>query len=649
MHRHIVGVALVLLGTWAAGVSLLGQTTVTGPAQMERCDEGTFTIAFTNPSPTQTACQIVFEHTPPSSEFVYMAGSGSMTVPGYGTISANPVLGSWSVDAVVGSAYELPPGGTVTVQYRLTTTCLAVSGTTTCLAVSGTVAAQVNYIDCTQPGTPLQASDSLSVEILPGAVTVTKTPATPAAGVGDLVTWTLGIHSTGLGSIKNVVVTDTLGPGFAYVLDPDPELSTLSDSVIGQTITWDSSDVPGLADMEKDTTINIQLTARITACSGLKNQLDARFGCATGQLCADTATNFGDCGSPTATSSVEFIERLPFLEFDAPTITIPYCAAASTVTIPIRNTGDGTAHDGTLCVGSLGSAVAIDPLSVVGATYSGGCFYLPDIPPPQPPNSTYTHSVTFNVGYSGNWCTSAPSGAPLFALDYKNECGVTHHASPHVGSVGASAAPSLSVSVTKTGAATAAFGSLVTYNIEARYQGPVSCGPEPGGLTTPITVTDDVPPGFVVPPPAGGGTWVPGDDGSTGGRITWTFSPAASPFSTSVTLLVPLDCDYCYTTQVNSVTARSTSCCGCLLEASDSVSTPITCEQLYTSSLSFSPSSVLERCGDVITFTDVHEFDDLEALNNVHFGDFTYYFINDPRPAYVQDSAKAYIDGSPAT
>jgi len=617
MHRRIVGMVLILLaGLWAGSGSLVAQVVVSGPAQMDRCDEAFFSVAFTNPSLTQTACQIVFGQTPPSSEFVYVAGSGSMTVPGHGTISANPVLGSWSVDAVVGSAYQLPPGGTITVGYRLSTTCLA---------VSGTAAAQVNYTDCAQPGTPLQTSDSLSVEILPGAVTVRKLPANPPGGIGDLVTWTLTVSSTGLGSIKNVVATDTLGSGLEYVS------STPAGSAVGQTITWDSGDVPAFTDMDADTTATISLTARAVACSGLDNRVDARFGCDNGSICADTEGGFGDCGDP-ATSSVAFIERLPFLSFSAPTITIPYCAATTRVSIPITNSGDGSAHEGTLCA-SLGSLL----ISNVGggATYSGGCFHLPDIAA----GSTFT--LTFDVTYSGDWCASRPSGTPLYTLDYKNDCGVTHHAAPKFGSIGASTAPGLSVS--KTGPSIVRFGSQVTYNVTATYSGPVSCG---GSSTGIVTVTDSLPAGFTVVASAGG-TWVPGV-GGTGGTVTWTFDPAvtASP-GWSLIVQVPLDCGFCYTEQTNTVTASATSCCGCALSASSGATMAITCERLYTSDFTVSPPAVLERCGDAVTVTDVHTFANDAGLDAITFNDFVYSFIKENGLVYVPASATATIDGTP--
>ena len=603
---------LLVLGT---GLVLFGQATITGPSQMEQCDNQPFTISFTNDSPTQTACHIVVTNTLPSGYYQYVTGSGHLTLPGGVTYSADPSGGSWDVNVIAG-AFELAPGATLSVQFRLSTACGAVSGTDS---------ARVDYVDCTNLLVPLQRTDSTSIEILPGAITITKTPEVIPAGFGDVVIWTLTVNSTGLGSIKNVVAWDVLGPGLTYVS------SSPAGSVAGQTITWDSSAIPALSAMAPGASVSITLRAKVTSCSGLGNKLDARFGCATGEECDNTVSDPNGCGCSTATAAVQFVQRLPFLSFTAPTITILYCSSSTTVSFPIQNSGDGTALEGTLCA-NFGPSLVISNVQG-GATYDGLCFHLPDIAA----HSTFT--LAFDVGFGGTWCTTSPSGTPLYTLDYQDDCGIQYHASPGFGPIGASATPALSVS--KTGPAIADFGSAVTYQVTATYSGPTSCG---SGTTTPVTVTDFIPDGFPVLD-AGGGTWAPGS-GGTGGTITWTFDPA-SAFSKSVTVQIPLNCGYCYTTPQNTVTAQATSCCGCPLSASSSVTTAITCEQLYTSALTFSPSSVLERCGDPVTFTDAHQFDDNPALDPITFSDFTYYTIKANGLSYVAGSASATIDGTP--
>ena len=626
MGRRFLAVLFLGVGALCAIGALSSAQMLTGPAQLERCDEGLFTISFANPDPAQTSCQIVVANTPPSSQFAYVGGSGTVTIPGMGTYPADPVHGSWSIDAITGSAYELPPGGTITVQFHLSTTCLAVSGTD---------AVAVSYVNCAQPGTPLQALDSMSIEILPGDVTVTSAPAVTPAGVGDLVTWTLSVHSTGLGSIKNIVAIDTLGPGLEFV-SAKHEDQVLEGQVLGQTITWDSTDIAELSDMAPDTSQTITLVARVVACTGLGNSFDAQFGCGMGQVCDDTMTDPDHCGNTTATSSVAFVARLPFLQFTAPAITIPYCATTTTVTIPITNTGDGTAHDATLCPTSLDSLVVSNVQG--GARYEDGCFHLPDIAAGAPP-----YKLTFDVTFTGNWCVARPSESPLYTLDYKNDCGVLHHASPQFGSIGASAAPGLSVS--KTGPSIVQFGTQVTYNIAAVYSGPASCGGDRTGI---VTVTDNLPAGFTVVASAGG-VWTPGT-GGTGGTVTWTFDPTVTASSSwALIVQVPLDCGFCYTEQTNTVTASATSCCGCALSASTSATMAITCERLYTSTFTVSPAAVLERCGDAVTVTDGHTFADDAGLDAIRFGDFVYSFIKENGLAYVPGSATAMIDGTPTT
>ncbi|MEW5825372.1 MAG: CARDB domain-containing protein [Candidatus Bipolaricaulota bacterium] len=604
--------ALLMVGlvSGAATAQLLS-----GPSSLELCDVGTFVMSFTNSSPTQTACQIVFRNTPPSAEYEFVPGSGAITLHTGETRAADPVLNAWDLDSIVGGSYELPPGETATLEFELATTCLAVSGTDL---------AEVDYIECAQPGVSLHVTDSHAVEILPGAVAVIKTPASPSAGVGDLVTWTLEVRSTGLGSIRNVLVTDTLGAGLEYVS------SSPSGSEAGGIVTWDSGSVPGLADIDPDDSVFITLVARVVACTGLGNELDAKFGCDDGELCADTATNFGECGCGTATSSVSFVQRLPFLEFAAPSIVIPYCATTTTVTIPVINTGDGTAHDGVLCATGLDAMIISNVQG--GATYSGGCFNLPDIA------GGSAFDLIFDVTFNGDWCATTPSGTPLYTLEYTNDCGVLHRAQPQFGSVSASAAPRLTLS--KSGPAVVGYGQDVTYEITASYTGPTGCGSGSTGL---VTVTDTLPDGFPVIA-TGGGTWTPGP-GGTGGTVVWTFDPSVtSVVSWQLIVSVPLDCDYCYTEQTNEVTATALSCCGCVLTASATSTTAVTCDRLYTSDYTIS-SSTLERCGDSVTLTDAHPFADDPALDTITFSDFSYAFLKENGLAVVPGSASASIDG----
>ncbi|MCR4392180.1 MAG: DUF11 domain-containing protein, partial [Candidatus Acetothermia bacterium] len=252
-----------LLLAWGL-VAVGGKVDLSGPTQMGRCEEAWFTIAFTA-DVVQTASAIVFTVALPNAGFAYVTGSGLITLGDGTPIAAEPApVGLdlvWDLDLILGVAYELPPGETVTVVFALRTGC----GT-----ISGTLGARVDY---EEDGVPRYGTDSQPIEILPGALVLYKEPSVVPAAVGDVVTWTLVVENTGLGPIYNVVVTDVLGSGLAYV-SSDP-----AGDNAGQATTWDKSHAPSLEEIAPGQRVEIELQAELVACTGLENRLDARFGC----------------------------------------------------------------------------------------------------------------------------------------------------------------------------------------------------------------------------------------------------------------------------------------------------------------------------------------------------------------------------------
>jgi uncharacterized repeat protein (TIGR01451 family) len=594
----------LLLGTVGLGQG------ISGPDQMDQCDEATFTIEITNTSSTEDACRIAITNTPPATGFLYVPLSAVVTLPDLTEYPFDPTDPSWDIDTIVGAPFALLPGETLTVTFGLRTTCTAVSGNDQVV---------VEYENCAQPDVPFGTADSLSIEVLPGAFLIEKTPSRYPAAFEEEVTWTVTVRSTGLGAIRNVVVTDILGPGLAYV-SSDPE-----GVRVGQEITWDSGSVGALALIEAGDSVSFDLTTQVIACEGLENQADARWGCDGGPTCDDTAVP-GGCGSLTATAAVEFIVRLPELSFTPPLISIPYCTATERIEIPIENTGDGTAHEGRLCV-DLG-ALGIEDISA-GAIYANGCFLLPDIP------AGDTYELSFDVRSPGNWCTGGPSGALLYTLDYENDCGVLHLARPQYGSVSSSGTPGLSVTKTGPQPPILGVGASASYPITVTYTGPFECL----GTTGEVTVVDEVPDGFVVSD-ADGGFWSPGPN-----TIEWRYTPTepARTRTYSPRFQVANDCGICGQVQINTVTASVTDCCGCVRTSSASASTAITCELLLTSDLTIDPP-LLERCGEKVTFTDVHTFLDDDRLDDVSFDEFVYFAHGDHGMAYVPGSIHVYID-----
>ncbi len=604
---------LLLLGVgWLAAAQSVD---LTGPTQMGRCEEAGFTVAFRG-DPVQTASAIAFTATRPNAGFVYVPGSGLITLHDGTTVPAEPTPSElnliWDLDTILAQPYELPPGETVTAEFALATGC----GT-----ISGTLGARVDFeLD----GLGYWVSDSQPVEILPGAVRVEKLPSVTSAGVGDEVTWTVRVENTGLGPIYNVVVTDVLGSGLAYVS------SNPAGDNLGQTTTWDKTQVPSLGEILPGDWVEIEITARVVGCSDLRNRADVRFGCDDGSVCFNTADPLQ---GGTATASILLVPRNPLLTWTPPTIEIPYCSPTGIpVSIPIKNDGDGTAYNVQLCM-------SCDPLVVsdvgAGASYVGGCFVLDD---PIPAKETFGLTFTVSVPDAWNWCAGGPSGTVLCQTIYENACGEVFRPPSQIGSFsttyGSDGPPSLNVSLSGPGAMYIC--TTADYSLSVSFSGLDSCG---NGGTSDISVVVNVPAGFRVTD-AGGGTWVPGGDG-TGGTISWT-TPPTTPLSTSVALEAP-GILQCGTVPVLTATATATDCCGCAISASDSVAIAIQCYQLVTATRTATPSTQ-EKC-DEITYTNTYTF--ASSGPDIYFTDLTFTAYAENLQQYVAGTLQITVDGVP--
>ena len=627
MGRRLLWVALAVLG-----LSLNGPAQVAGPEQLGQCDQGAYTITVANQSATRSACLIRVTNSVPDTGYSYVAGSATLTLHDETTYPADPdALFTWDVDAIVGTPYVLPPGEQLTVAFDLATSCSALSGTDQ---------VTITYEDCSNPGVPLEDIGSISIEILPGAFVLSKLPSVAEAAVGDQVTWTVEVESTGLGPVRNVVLLDTLGPGLAYVSDSG------GGQVAGQTITWDATGWPALAEIAPGDVASVQITAEVVACEGLVNQVDGRWGCDSGEICFDT-TDPAACGCDPATGAVSLIEAVPFLSFTAPSIAIPYCETATSVSILVSNIGDGTAYNLRLCGDLNGLAVSNLPPNV---SYNGSCFEIDQLAP----GSTF--DLTFDVTHSGDWCAEGPTGSVLYELDYEDACGAPYKATPRFGEITSTGGPS--INVTKDGPETLRPGESALYDVSVSYAGPLTC--RGGNATSVAVVVDTYPEGFTLLDGAGG-THDPASR-----TVTWTFDPMVMPsFDTQIELQAPTDCQYCAGpgggTGPNAVSVTGTDCCGCPISAQASIATPILCEgfdliEVFSSTMSVVPD-VLLRCGpeSTVTVTHTYVFDDDPALDDLSTADFTYFFEADAQFSYVLGSlsvtggtADAVVDGTPA-
>jgi len=623
---NLISVFLILI--FFSSLNMFSQSIgISGDSIINRCETKSYTISIQNNSGTVLNNLVVIARLGNLTGFNYVSGSSSININsgapfcsadptvsgGYsGTCSPNPSSPylTWNVDSQCG-ATVLNNGDTLSIIFELATDCSAVSGSLN------------TYVDYSINGTPMcDNSGVLNITVLPGAVTIKKTPNVIPQRVGQDVTWTLTVENTGFGYIKNVKITDVLGAGLAYVS------SSPSGQNSGQTTTWDSSDIPALLNIDPGDTVTIDITATVIACANLDNNADVRFGCDPDPLntCFDTSVNSG-----TATASVQRIVTSPLIDYSPPNVTFTYCSDKENVSFPISNIGDGDAYNlqiiadfGILSVSNVSS----------GAIYNNVNKRF-EFTNPIPHGGTY--NLSFDLDYT-SWCSgNFPSGDIIWQNSYKDKCGNDFYPPIKLSTVNAPASsPSLLVEK-DGGGAEIHIGDQITYNINSSYSGPVNCGT---GSTGQITVVDTIPDGFSVNN-AGGGTWVPGGTG-TGGTITWTYSPPSS-LNTSITLQSPdvSQCEsYCNTVFTNNITASGTDCCGCDLNASDSEITAIECAEGVTSSkISSSPT---ERCANT-DYTNVYVF---SAGSVVNLQDLIFEEHAENQQEYVSGSLSVTLSGS---
>ena len=534
--------------------------TVTGPASVDMCQQYDYTITVQNTSPTEPATNVVVVATIPAGFAIIDAGGGSVV---------SQII-TWNIG-------DLGPSASWNTTITLEITCTAVSG-------------QI-LVDATHDtGGPFQGS--LYVSVQPGAVTITKTPAVIPARLGDNVHWTLTVTSTGFGPIQSVVIQDTLRVGLQF----DAVQSTPGDTSGLPTVVWNQTHIPALATMNPGDVVLIEVYADVIACDGLENYAQAEWSC-----------DGAPCETETTRASVQLILEEPEISYVLPNFQLPYCSAVSQFTIPITNSGTGTAHNFYLYVD-------FDPLTVTvslpaGAFYDAvnDRFFVGDIAPGATVNLVFTLT-------NSDWCANRPSGTLLFQPEYYDDCGEVFYPPIQFGSLSTAGATSLSAS--KSGPYEAYLGELITYTLSVTYSGDAVCVQN----STNITIIDTIPNGFTVVN-AGGGAII-------GNTIQWTILPTATPWSTNIILQAPpySQCElYCYTSAVNTLDAAVTDCCGCALTANATATTYLECEQLVDSEKTVtSVPGNWEKCTE-ITYANTYIFADNALLDTESWNAMIFY------------------------
>ncbi len=156
MKNSAILVVAIVTTVFCLGSSAFAQSGITGPSQMNRCDQGSFTITVHNDSATP-ACNLVVTSTIPASGFSYVANSANISFCGSHepTVNGNELI--WDIDALCGMT-QLNPWYYFTISYDLLTDCEAVSGSND---------VRIDYSDCPTGGS-YNDTDGISIEVLPG-------------------------------------------------------------------------------------------------------------------------------------------------------------------------------------------------------------------------------------------------------------------------------------------------------------------------------------------------------------------------------------------------------------------------------------------------------------------------------------------------
>jgi len=530
--------------------------TVSGPAEINDCDVVTFTIVAANDAVTTT--NVVITSSMPTG---------------------------FTPNQRVFGPYTLAPNETITRAASFRATCDAVSGQ--------------NEVIITQDDGPDVGPIYTDFAVAPGAITLRKVPSVIPAAVGDVVAWTVIVENTGYGRVDNVAVTDTLGAGLEFVS--------------GDTSAFAASLDPGQF-------LTFTVSARVTQCTGLYNDVEATWGC-PGQTCQNH----------TAQASVDLQLDAPYLDYALPDFDVDYCEGSGTFTIPVTNSGLGTAHDVVL-------ETDMAPFSVTtlsaGATYTPGLgFSLPDVSG----GSDY-HLVCELAAVSP--CSLSPSGGDFeFKLRFDDDCGNPYLLPVKQASWSLSGGvPSLDISKEMPGEIYLGEVVTPTITVEAANVG-----------YSPVVVTDTLPPAWTVVDPRGGNVFT-----ITGQvYITWTVSGDATTIITpvirspAVSVTETGGCDYCGYQAPNVVEVRATDCQTCTHYAiDDTAGTYIQCEDILSSHDKQVSPAAAETCAG-FTYTSTYVFASSFTVTPTWAG---LVFTDDlPYQAYTPGSASIQFSNGPAS
>ncbi|MCO5067491.1 MAG: isopeptide-forming domain-containing fimbrial protein [Kiritimatiellae bacterium] len=318
-------------------------------------------------------------------------------------------------------------GSSLSIVYRVEVAC-------------GSVAGQIRSLATYQQpagGTLRTNESSIFITVNPGDLTITKSPVLQDAGVGDEVVWTVTVKNEGFGHARNVVVEDNIGSGVAF---SSFSINPTNAQPFGSQVVWDSSVIPALTNLAPQQEVSIVVTGIVTACTGLFNRADARWGCLGKEvlpdgLCEDTAL-----GDETAGASLRFIDRYPFLTTaltPASLISLDYCDGAQ-LTLYVTNAATGPNAGTAFNISYIG--LVPDGYTVQGPGVTGNTVSVGTLAPGASTN------VTFTLIPGTTECPVNLDKQPLYFYGlYEDACGNPFIAAPNHTEIQVSGAPWASV------------------------------------------------------------------------------------------------------------------------------------------------------------------------------------------------------------
>ncbi len=523
----------------------------------------TYTVTIRNPCNPITGTNFYITATIPVSGFAYVEGSAIMTSSMSGAIA---VTDSYTDPLVIWTpvlAFDLHPCEVLTLTFDMTTDGNAISGQRL----------DVNAVYENPLGDPGSTNGGVNVTVGRGNLFVEKSPSIQDATYGDVISWTVQVGNTGLGTVYSTTVYDVFGAGYT-----NTNASELS--------------IPPFH-LDIGDRRNFVVTATVNSCNNLTDTAFAHWSIGNDEGDGIPSNPVSD------TTDVAYLLQAPDINLSSHNIAFEYCnPTPKTVVVTVTNNG-GPALDFALdsnvvsslpfTVGNVNSDWNYNSTTGV-FTYTANSGVIASS---QQVTLSFVVTPTFDV------CTGAGgNGAFNFEAQYKNPCDLAF-SGPSVNasySYGDGNFPDLDIQKTSSDG-TVFTGDTLEFYIDFDVTNIQS-------ISDTIVITDNVPAAFSV-------TNVISNIGTisrTGSVITWTIpTPGTGDLSGRMTVTAEVvdvlgECE-AYSARTNTAYGSAQVTCPTCPPLTDSDSAQVIIQNGTGVALPKSASSDFQVCG-LITMTN---------------------------------------------